>query len=175
MQLPNHKPGKLDTLSQHALQNMHFIKEAARAQNIGQADPATKGEPELCTLTRTSNSIPLQYKVGLQLRTASKTDKSPDFEILDHCSPDERSTTDNVQTPATVDIQKEMLLVSQFLTQNRDPGPPIFKDPPWWHMYSNTQTQPWYYYWINSRNNDFLYSCYFTETYSCDNIDMDKY
>ena len=55
MQAPNHRPGKLDMLSQHAietnhmlgnsdtlswhaLQNMHCIKEAAKAQNRGQAD-----------------------------------------------------------------------------------------------------------------------------------------
>ena len=64
MQQLNHWPGKLDTLSQHAgetnhrlesqtcypnmhiadklsqhaLQNMHCIKEAAKAQNSGQAD-----------------------------------------------------------------------------------------------------------------------------------------
>ena len=55
MQLPNHRPGNLDTLSQHAgetnfrsgkpdklsqyaLQNMYCITEAAKAKNSGQAD-----------------------------------------------------------------------------------------------------------------------------------------
>ena len=66
MQLPNHRPGKLDTLSQHAIENNHRLgkldmlsqhtqcrqaipactaksklyKEAAKAQNNGQADTA---------------------------------------------------------------------------------------------------------------------------------------
>ena len=36
--MSNYKPEKSDMLSQHALQNMHCIKEAAKAQNSGQAD-----------------------------------------------------------------------------------------------------------------------------------------
>ena len=55
MQLPNNSPGKLEKLSKHAVKtnhksgksdmlsqdplwHMHCIKEAAKGQNIGQAD-----------------------------------------------------------------------------------------------------------------------------------------
>ena len=34
----NHRPEKLDTLSQHTLWKLTCIKEAAKAQNIGQAE-----------------------------------------------------------------------------------------------------------------------------------------
>ena len=36
----NHRLAKLDLLSQHTLQNLNCIKEAAKAQNTGQADTA---------------------------------------------------------------------------------------------------------------------------------------
>ena len=38
----NHRLGKLDMLSQHTLQKLSCIKEAAKAQNSGQADRATR-------------------------------------------------------------------------------------------------------------------------------------
>ena len=36
----NHRSGKLDMLSQHTLQNLNCIRQAAKAQNSGQADTA---------------------------------------------------------------------------------------------------------------------------------------
>ena len=38
----NHRSGKLDMLSQHTLQKLTCIKEAAKAQNSGQASCTTR-------------------------------------------------------------------------------------------------------------------------------------